>query len=98
MKKKYQDMTADELAEATRDLDRPNAIDRTRPLNAAERAADQRARRRSGRPKVGRGAERINITVERRLLERADQAARKRKIGRSELIAEGLLLALAEHK
>lgn len=56
-------------------------------------AAVKRARR--GRPRVGAGARRIQITVERNLLAIADRRAREERISRSELIARGLRMALA---
>ena len=93
MKKRYQDMTAAELAEATRQYDRPGTIDRTRPMTPAERSADRKARR-AGRPRVGLGVQRVNITIERRLLAQTDRAARRQNIGRSELVAQGLRLVL----
>jgi len=48
-----------------------------------------------GRPKIGNGSERINITIERDLLARADAIARQRKIGRSEMIASVLKLLIS---
>jgi hypothetical protein len=92
-KKKYQDMTAAELAWATRKYDRPGTIDRTRPMTPAERSEEQKARR-AGRPKIGMGIQRINISIEGSLLAQADEAARRQKVGRSQLIAEGLRLVL----
>lgn len=89
--KRYQDMNLQELREATKRYDEPFVFERTRPMTAAERERDRRAR---GRPPVGQGARRVNITMERELLARADALATKRKIGRSELIAQGLRLLL----
>lgn len=83
--KRYEDMNTAELAEATKEYDEPGTIDRTRPMTPAERKAHN-----SGRPRIGRGSERINITIERGLLAEADAIARRQKIGRSELIARSL--------
>jgi len=88
--KRYQEMNAAELAEATKEYDQSGTIDRTRPMTLAERAEERKARRRVGRPRIGRGSERINITIERGLLAEADAVARRQKIGRSELIARSL--------
>jgi hypothetical protein len=88
--KRYQDMNAAELAQATKEYDRPGTIDRTRPMTSAERAEERNARHPGGRPRIGRGSERINITIERGLLAKADAVARQQKIGRSELIARSL--------
>jgi hypothetical protein len=49
-KKRYQDMTTAELAEATREFDAPGTIDRTRPMTPAERAEERKARHPGGRP------------------------------------------------
>jgi hypothetical protein len=59
-----------------------------KPLNAAQKAQHRRAKR--GRPRRGAGAKRVLVTIERGLLGRADDVARRRGISRSELIAEGL--------
>jgi hypothetical protein len=53
------------------------------------------ARAKRGRPKVGAGAKRIQVTVERTLLREADARARKDRVTRAELIARALRLALA---
>ncbi|MGD0462596.1 MAG: hypothetical protein ABSB74_08910 [Tepidisphaeraceae bacterium] len=93
MKKPYPEMNAQELAEATKAFDEPFVMDRGRPLNAAERERHRRAAKRGrGRPRVGKGSERINITIERGLLAEADALGRREKIGRSELIARSLRL------
>jgi hypothetical protein len=95
MKKKthkpFTEMNTRELAEATREFDKEFVADRARPMNAAERRLHREAGRRGrGRPRVGKGAERINITIERDLLSRADALASSRDIGRSEMIAMAL--------
>jgi hypothetical protein len=91
--KPFQQMTADELARATEEYDRI-VIDKTRPLNAKERKLWQQAKRGRGRPKVGRGARKVSISLEGSLLERADAAAKKSGVNRSELIAELMELGL----
>jgi len=55
----------------------------------------QRAKRARGRPKRGRGAKVISISVERSLLERSDSLARRMEVSRAELIARGLKAMLA---
>ncbi|QOV90657.1 type II toxin-antitoxin system HicB family antitoxin [Humisphaera borealis] len=64
-------------------------------LTASQRALHARIRRKAGRPKIGKGAERINVTVERGLLSEADRFAKKMGITRAELIAVGLRRAIA---
>ena len=85
--KPYPQMTAAELAEATKQYD-GMVIDKTRPLSPAERRLWARAKRGRGRPKIGRGARKISISLERALLEKTDALARKRGVNRSELIAD----------
>lgn len=104
MKKKkqkpYWEMNTRELAEATKEFDQEFVLDRgSRPLNAAERGQFRRAAKRGpGRPLVGKGSARINITIERGLLAEADAIGRRENIGRSELIARGLRLLVSMRK
>lgn len=62
----------------------------TRPLTADSRRALARAARKGGRPRIGAGAKRINVTVEKTLLSKADAYARKHKLTRAAVVAEGL--------
>ena len=62
----------------------------TRPLTAESRRALDRAARKGGRPRIGAGARRINITVERTLLGKADAYARRHGVTRAAVVAEGL--------
>lgn len=64
---------------------------RSRPLSTADRALHRRA----GRPPIGAGAERINITVERELLRQADAYARSHGLTRAALVAAGLRQIIA---
>jgi hypothetical protein len=84
----YNKMTAQELdAEVARfDHESP----RGKPLTPAQKAQHKRAKRRVGRPIVGKGAERVTITMERSLLRAADRLARQTNMSRSELIARGI--------
>jgi len=43
-----------------------------------------------GRPVIGKGAKRITITMEQRLLGKVDSFARRNKMTRSALIANGV--------
>jgi hypothetical protein len=66
-----------------------------RPLKAQDRRALARAAHRGGRPRIGAGAQRINITVEQTLLSHADAYARKHGLSRAAVVAEGLMRVLA---
>ena len=69
---------------------RPSSAEKARPDRVLARA-----RRKPGRPPVGAGAKRIQVTVERSLLQRADDLAERENVTRAEVIARGLRLALA---
>ena len=62
----------------------------TRPLSAESRRALARAANKGGRPRVGAGAQRINVPVERTLLRQADVYARRHRLSRAAMVAEGL--------
>ena len=62
----------------------------TRPLTPDARRALARAARKRGRPRVGAGARRINVTVEKTLLRKADAYARRHGLTRAAVVAEGL--------
>ena len=83
-------MTARELAKATTEFDQKNVVDRSRPLNATERARWNNAKRKLGRPKVGKGVKVISLSLERGLLSRADKAAKKLGISRAQLVSQEL--------
>ena len=65
---------------------------RSRPLNASERRQWRRfkAKTKIGRPKVGRGAKTISLTVEKGLLSRADAYAKRHGLTRAKLVAHAL--------
>jgi hypothetical protein len=86
------------LEEMSREFGRPDYSPRfgKAPRGEQERhdRAIRAAKKKRGRPMVGKGAERIQITVERSLLDEADTYAKRRHISRSELIAQGLRMAM----
>jgi len=63
---------------------------RSRPLNARERRQWRRFKAKMGRPKIGKGAKTISLTVEKSLLDQADAYAKRHGISRAKLVAEGL--------
>jgi hypothetical protein len=88
----YNKMTAAELDAAVERFDRESP--EGKPLTAAQKTQHRRAKRRVGRPVVGKGAERVTITMERSLLRAADRFARETNISRSELIAKGIRVVM----
>ena len=70
---------------------------RSRPMNAKERAwwkkfkqANKAQKRGAGRPKIGAGAMKISVSIERSLMHRADAWAKTHGLKRSELVAMGI--------
>jgi hypothetical protein len=93
--KKYERMRPEELEAATAQFDQELVAEESRPLNAEERLLWRKARRKPGRPKVGRGARVISVSVERDLLVRSDALAQRLGISRASLVARGLKAVLA---
>jgi hypothetical protein len=89
-KKRCDQMNARQLAEAAAQFDEEMVIDRSRELTRAEQSRWRRARRKPGRPKVGKGVRVISVSLEQGLLSRADRLARKLHVPRTQLIALGL--------
>ena len=96
--KPYERMTTAELAAATAAYDRPctgQGLPGKR-LTAAQRAQHRRAatRAKAGRPKIGRGAQVVPISIERGLLTQVDAFARRHHRKRSQMVTEGLRLVM----
>src|SRR5271156_1904259 len=87
---KFAALSPEEKEKVFRSLNDPDLMDKARPLSPAMKAAWARAKRKGGRPQVGRGATRVLISVERGLLEDADAYARQRRLTRSELFSRGV--------
>jgi len=68
------------------------------PLSAEHRAlmrlARAKARAKAGRPKVGEGAKIVPVSIERGLLRETDAFARRHKLKRSQMVADGLRLVM----
>lgn len=87
-----EEMSATELARATRQFDRSFVFEKARPMTEPERAQECELRR--GRPKIGKGGKRISISLESDLLREADAMAKKKGVNRSELIADFVMTGL----
>jgi hypothetical protein len=85
-----EDMSAAELVEATKEFDQPYAFEKDRLMTSAELAQERKLRR--GRPKIGKGAKKISISLESDLLKQADVMAKKKGMNCSELIT-GFVIA-----
>jgi hypothetical protein len=97
--KKYTRMTAGELGDATREFDRPDYEPKfkkpPRRLQQRHDAVLKKARQDRGRPPVGGGAHRIQVTMEKGLLARVDAYARQHGMTRSQLLAKGAAAIVA---
>ena len=65
-----------------------------RPLTPAQRRQWARIRSKGGRPKVGKGAKIVPVSIERDLLKKVDSFAKRHKLKRSQMVAEGLRLIM----
>ena len=83
-------------------LDKPLPLDSDglpgRPLSPAKREQWKRIQRRlrRGRPTIGKGAKRVPVSIEQGLLEEADAYARRHNLKRSQMVAQGLRLVMAQ--
>jgi hypothetical protein len=94
--KSYTEMNAKELAAATAQFDKELIIDQSREPTREERLQWRRAKRKPGRPKQGQGVQIISVSIEKGLLKKTDQLARKLHTQRTRLIARGLEAILNE--
>jgi hypothetical protein len=78
------------------ECDDPDVALRAKPMSARMKKLWEAAKRKGGRPRIGRGATRVLISVERGLLEDVDAFARRRKLTRSELFSRGVKAVMAK--
>src|SRR5437773_3807804 len=98
MKKKYTLINTEQLREATKEYDAENVNPKPVPVPAAEQALMKRfmrnaraeAKRSRGRPKLGKGARSVLITIDPKLLKRADTFAKRKRLSRSALFSRGI--------
>jgi hypothetical protein len=84
------------LARATKQFDKE--LVETRPMTAEERRRWKRAKRKPGRPRVGKGAVVISVSVEKVLSEKkTNKLAKKLDKSRAQLISRGLRNLLKEY-
>ncbi len=79
----------------TSEFDQEFLADSFKAPSPTDKARWQRAKRKRGRPKEGKGAKVISVSVEKGLLARADRVAKRMGISRARLIARGLRAVLA---
>jgi hypothetical protein len=89
------EMNADALAHATAELDTEFVSDSFNAPNTAASARWRQAKRKRGRPRRGKGAKKISVSLEQGLLTRATKLAKKLGVPRAQLISLGLEAVLA---
>lgn len=71
-------------------VDRAFSPEELQPLTSTQRKVWAKARKRMGRPRIGKGARVISLSVEKGLLQRADAYAKRLGLTRAQLVARGL--------
>jgi metal-responsive CopG/Arc/MetJ family transcriptional regulator len=84
-----------EIAEDRARYGREMGIDEFGPMTATARARWKHGKRKLGRPRRGKGAKAISVSVERGLLSRSDALAKDLGLSRATLIERGLQAVLA---
>jgi hypothetical protein len=90
---RYGKMTAEEWDKEVEKFDQEFIGDLGEPLDDAMKERLRRAQRRGrrlGRPRVGKGAKRVLVTIERGLLSESDAYAKVHGLTRAAVIAKGL--------
>jgi hypothetical protein len=95
--RRVRDLSIEEMEALGQKLSRDYKAGKGVPLSEAEREAVERVIRGRGRPRIGKGAQRVMVSIEKELLERADSYARKQGFTRAQLIARGLRMALGSN-
>ena len=93
--KPYWEMTTKELGEATKEFDVEFVADKARSLTPAMRARWARAKMKRASAKDGVRDQVIAVRLEKQLLERCTDLARRKRIPRDFLISWGLRAVLA---
>jgi hypothetical protein len=96
--KNFTEMTAGELEAATAEFDKEFVVDMFEEPDAEAVATMERARKKPGRPRKGKGAKVISVSVEKSLLDRCDELAKERGVSRASLISRGLRAILAAER
>jgi hypothetical protein len=92
---KYSRMTTKELAAATAEFDSDFDESQFKSLDEEGKTLWAKARRKRGRPIVGKGVKVVSISLEKGLLAKADKLARRLGISRARLVARGLETLIA---
>lgn len=88
--KSHANKTTRQLARATKEFDVEFVADSFKPLDDEGLARWANVKRNRGRPRRGKGAKPVSVTIERTLLQQTDRLARRLKLSRAQLIERGL--------
>lgn len=91
-------LTEAELEKMSAEFDGEFVADTFGPPTSEAKARLRRAKRKPGRPRIGAGSKAIAVTVEKTLLRKVDQMAKRRGTTRAKLIARGLKAVLKEEE
>lgn len=97
-KKSISKLNTEELAQETAEFDEEFVADTFREPDRAAAAKLKKAKRKRGRPKVGKGATVISVSLEKGLLTKANKLAKRLRISRAQLISRGLRNLLAKEE
>ena len=92
---RFESLTDAEKKREVAAFDQEFAADRFTALPPKARAAWNRAKKRMGRPKIGKGAKIVPVSIEGGLLQKADMFCKRAKMSRSAMVAKGLELVMA---
>lgn len=79
----------------TSEFEKEFVADTFHELGPEDRARWKQIKRKLGRPKQGKGAKVVAVSIEQGLLERSDKLAQKMGLTRAALVARGLRAVLA---
>lgn len=88
--KPYWEMNTQELASATAEFDAEGVGATFGRPTPGQKARHARAKRKPGRPRIGRGTQVISVSVEKTLLASADRLAKRLHLKRAQLVSRGL--------
>jgi len=89
-KKSFFKMTPAERDADVRQFDRGLSLEELRPLSPKNKLLWEAAKRRRGRPQLGKGPVRVLVTMDPALLEQVDRYVKDRRLKRSQLISRAL--------
>jgi hypothetical protein len=97
-RKQSTEMTPAELTAAAAIFDEEFAYEKSRPLNAGQKKLWTKAKTKMGRPKIGKGAKVVSVSLEKGLLSQVDKLAKRLGVSRASLVSRGLAALVKEQQ